>query len=138
MKLAEESKEVTAFTSPKGLFQWKVLPMGTKTSGAVFQRLMDQMLGNLQPKCAVVYKDDITIFSPSMKQHLQGLRIVFKKFRKTNLKLKFEKCKFALADMKVLGNLVSQKGIQPDPIKVEIICNLPPPKDVLGVKSFMG
>ena len=46
MKLANKSKEITAFTSPKGLFQWKVLPMGMKTSGAVFQRLMDWMLGS--------------------------------------------------------------------------------------------
>ena len=66
MRLTEESKEITAFSSPKGLFQWKVLPMGMKTSGAVFQRLMDQMLGDLQPRCAVVYIDDITIFSPSL------------------------------------------------------------------------
>ena len=55
MRLDEESKEITAFTSPKGLYQWKVLPMGMKTSGAVFQRLMDNMLGDLQPRCAVVY-----------------------------------------------------------------------------------
>lgn len=54
IKLAEESKKVTAFTSPKGLSQWKVLPMGMKTSGAEFQRLMNWMLGNLQPRCAVV------------------------------------------------------------------------------------
>ena len=65
MRLAEESKEITAFSFPKGLFQWKVLPKGMKTSGAVFQRLMDQMLGDLQPRCTVVYIDDITIFSPS-------------------------------------------------------------------------
>ena len=81
MKLANESKEITAFTSPKGLFQWKVLPMGMKTSGAVFQRLMDWMLGGLQPRCAVVYIDNITIFSPLLKQHLQDLREVFKNYR---------------------------------------------------------
>ena len=66
MKLAEGSREITAFTTPRGLFQWKVLPMRMKTSGAVFQRLMDAMLGELQPRCAVVYIDDINIFSPSL------------------------------------------------------------------------
>ena len=44
MKLAIKLKEVTTFTPPQGLFQWKVLPMGMKTSGVVFQRLMDQLL----------------------------------------------------------------------------------------------
>ena len=45
MCLAEESREISAFLSPKGYFQCRVLPMGMKTSGAIFQRLMDQMLG---------------------------------------------------------------------------------------------
>ena len=44
MKIAKVSKEITAFTSPQGLYQWKVLPMGMKTWRAVFQRLMDWML----------------------------------------------------------------------------------------------
>ena len=60
---------------------------GMKTSGADFQRLMDQMLGNLQPKCAVVYINDITIFSPNMKQHLVDLESVFKRIQEANLKL---------------------------------------------------
>ena len=138
MKLAEASKEITAFTSPQGLYQWQVLPMGMKTSGAVFQRLMDQMLGKLQPKCAVVYIYDITIFSPNMKQHLVDLESVFKRIQEANLKLNFDKCKFALPEVKVLGHMVSKKGIRPDPKKTEIIQNLPAPKDVTGVKSIMG
>ena len=62
MKLAESSKEITAFSSPKGLFQWKVLPMSMKTSGAVLQHLMDIILGNLQPRCAVVYLLTTSLF----------------------------------------------------------------------------
>ena len=96
------------------------------------------MLGSLQPRCAVVYIDNNTIFSPSLKQHLQDLREVFEKLLNTNLKLNFEKCKFALPKVKVLGHLVSQKGIRPDLKKTEIIRNLPAPKNVTGVKSFMG
>ena len=47
MQLDPESKEITTFTSPKGLYQWLVLPMGMKMSGAVFQRLMDDLLEDL-------------------------------------------------------------------------------------------
>ena len=54
--------------------------MRMKTSnGAVFQRLMDNMLGDLQPKCAVVYIDNITIFSKSMKDHIRDVGEVFKR-----------------------------------------------------------
>ena len=138
MRLAEESKEITAFSSPKGLFQWKVLPMGMKTSGAVFQRLMDQMLGDLQPRCAVVYIDDITIFSPSMDQHLVDLGKVFKRLASVNLKINLDKCNFVKSEVKVLGHLVSKQGIRPDPKKVETIQKLTPPTDVTGIKSFLG
>ena len=111
MRLAEESKEITAFSSPKGLFQWKVLPMGMKTSGAVFQRLMDQMLGDLQPRCAVVYIDDIAIFSPSLDQHLVDLGKVFERLTSVNLKINLDKCNFVKSEVKVLGHLVSKQGI---------------------------
>ena len=99
---------------------------------------MDQMLGNLQPRCAVVYIDDITISSPTMKQHLVDLENVFKRIQEANLKLNFDKCKFALPEVKVLGHMVSKKEIRPDIKKTEIIWNLPAPKDVTRVKSFVG
>ena len=123
MKLAEGSRDITAFTTPRGLFQWKVLPMGTKTSGAVFQRLMDAMLGELQPCCAVVYIVNITIFSPSLWKHLIDLGEAFKRLRAVNLKLNLEKCNFVKTEMKVLGHLVSKQGIRSDPKKVESIRN---------------
>ena len=49
MKLHEKTKEITVFSSPKGLFQWNVLPIGMKTSGAVFQQILDDILSDLQP-----------------------------------------------------------------------------------------
>ena len=73
MNLDTGSREYTAFTTPMGLYQWKVLPMGMKTSGAVFQQLMDSVLGDLQPKIAVVYINDITIFSPTLEQHYEDV-----------------------------------------------------------------
>ena len=71
MNLDIGSCEYTAFTTPMGLIQWKVLLIGMKTSGAVFQRFKDLVLGVLQPRIAVVYIDDITILSPMLEQHLE-------------------------------------------------------------------
>ena len=50
--------------------------MGMKTSGAVFQRIMDNMLGDLQPRCAVAYIDNITVFSPNMATHYNDVENV--------------------------------------------------------------
>ena len=86
---------------------------------------MDWMLGNLQPRCAVVYINDITIFSPSMKLILIDLEDVFIRIQEANLKLDFDKCKFALLEVKVLGHMVYKIGIQPDPKKTKGIWNLP-------------
>ena len=107
--------------------------MGMKTSGAVFKRLMDNTLGNLQPRCAVVYIDNITIFSPSLGQHLIDLGEIFKRLFELNLKINLEKCSFVKPEIKVLGHLVSKQGIRPDPKKVKGIQQLTPPKDVTGV-----
>ena len=64
MNLYIGSQEYMVFTMPMGMYQWKVLPMGMKTFGAVFQRLIDSALEDLYPKIAVVYIDNIAIFSP--------------------------------------------------------------------------
>ena len=66
-----------------------------KTSGAVFQRLMDSVLGELQPKIAVVYIYDITIFSPTLEQHLEDVNCVMERLSVANLKVNVKKCAFA-------------------------------------------
>ena len=127
MKLHPESKEITAFTTPIGLFQWQVLPMGMKTLGAVFQRLMDQILGPLQPQCAVVYIDDITVFSKTMEQHLVDVRAVLEKLAKANLEINVDKCSFCQGKVQVLGHIVSKEGVKTNLTLVEGIRQKAPP-----------
>ena len=103
MNLDINSREYTAFTTPMGLYQWKVLPMGMKTSRAVFQKLMDSVLGNLQPKIAVVYIIDITIFSPTLEQHYEDVNCVLERLNVANLKFNVCMCSFAREEVVVLG-----------------------------------
>ena len=138
MKLAEESKEITAFSTPRGLFQWKVLPSGMKTSGAVFQRLVDLIVGELQPRCVVVYIDNITIFSNSLNEHLHDVDKLLAKLDGANLKVNLNKCSFCKEEVLVLGHIVSKEGISPNPKKVEAILESRRPASVTEVKSFLG
>ena len=138
MNLDVSSCEYTAFTTLMGLYQWKVLPMGMKTSGAVFQRLMDSVLGELQPKIAIVYIDDITIFSPMLEQHYGDVDCVLERLDVANLKVNVNKCAFAREEVVVLGFKVSKDGINPNPAKVQGINDLKPPKNVSGVKQILG
>lgn len=138
MKLAEESKEITAFSTPRGLFQWKVLPMGMKTLGAVFQRLVDSIVRELQPQCVVVYIDDITIFLISLTEHLQDVDKLLAKLDGANLKVNLNKCSFCEEEVLVLGHIVLKESISPNPKKVEAILETRQLASVTELKSFLG
>ena len=56
---------------------------GNEDVSAVFQRIMDNMLGNLQPRCAVAYIDDITIFSRDIKTYLQDVDKILQQLSKS-------------------------------------------------------
>ena len=92
--------------------------MGMKTSGVVFQCLMDGIIRDLQPKFIVVYINDITIFSPTMIQHFVDVENVLKQLHKANLKINIDKCLFVRSQIKVLGHIVSKDGITPNLEKV--------------------
>lgn len=83
---------MTAFSPLKGLYQWKVLPIRMKTSGAVFQRLMENIFEGLQHYKVVMYIDDIPLFSPTIEQHLIDMNLVFERLAKANLKVISTKC----------------------------------------------
>ena len=86
----------------------------------------------------MVYIDEITIFSPTLKQHLVDVNLVLKRLDVANLKVNINKCAFAQEEVVVLGFKVSKHRINPIPAKVQGISDLRPPKDVSGVKQILG
>ena len=92
-----------AFMTPMRLYKWKVLPIGMKTSSAVFQRLMDSVLGDLQPNISVVYVENITIFFPTLEQHHEDAYCVMERLSIANLKVNVNKCALACEEVVVLG-----------------------------------
>lgn len=77
-----------------------------KTAGAVFQQIMDKVMGDLQPWCVPVYINDITTYSPSLQQHVTDLDAVFAWMEAANLKLCVSKTLIALHEVLVLGHSV--------------------------------
>lgn len=71
------SRHLTTFSCHKGLFQYKRVPFGLRNAPAVFQRFMDSLLGPLRSNSALVYLDDVVIFSRTMDEHINSLRILF-------------------------------------------------------------
>ena len=95
------------------------LPMGMKTLGAVFQRLVNSIVGDLQPRFVVVYIDDITIFLNSLMKHLQDFDKLLNKLDGANLKVNLNKCTFCKEEVLVLGHIVSKEGISPNPKRLK-------------------
>jgi hypothetical protein len=133
-----ESQARTAFVIRNGLYEFKVMPFGLTNAPATFQRTMDKVLGELNLKCALVYIDDIIVFSRSFEEHLKHLRMVFTKISQANLKMNFDKCEFIKRQVSFLGHLVGKNGIKPDPSNVEKVQNYPTPESIKDVRGFLG
>ena len=99
---------------------------------------MDAVLAGLKWNILLVYIDDVLVYSPTFETHLQDLEKVFDRLIEANLQLKPSKCHLFQRELVYLGHLVSAEGIRPDPKKVKAILEMPVPKDVTGVRSFLG
>ena len=133
-----KSKEKTAFTTPYGLYQFRVMPFGLCNAPATFQRLMERVLSGLHWTACLVYLDDIIIFSKTVEQHLALLRDVLSRLRRAGLKVKPSKCHLLQTSVHYLGHVVSAKGIETDPGKVKCVSNWPIPTTSKELSSFLG
>ncbi|CAC5392995.1 unnamed protein product [Mytilus coruscus] len=136
--LDPETAHKAAFVTPSGVYQWKRLPFGLASAPSSFQHLLTQVLRNLNYKIALVYVDDILIFSKSFEEHLKHLQLVFDRLISAGLTLKPSKCLFARPEVIYLGHKISKKGVQADISKVEAVESFPVPKTEKNVRSFLG
>lgn len=130
--------EKTAFSVDGGLYEYLRMPFGLKNAPATFQRVMDHVLRDLSGKCCLVYMDDIIVFSSSLQEHLQSLAKVFEALDRVNLKLQLNKSNFLKKEVAFLGHIVTDKGVKPDPSKIDCIKNWPIPKNPKQLKGFLG
>ena len=85
-----------------------------------------------------VFMDDFSVYGKSFDECLENLDKVLKRCQDTHLVLNWEKCHFMVREGIVLGHRVSERGIEVDRAKIEVIKQLPPPMNVKGVRSFLG
>lgn len=136
--MTPSDKEKTAFSTGAGLYQFRMLPMGICNAPPSFQRLMELVLQGLHWSVCLIYLDDIIVYSPDFHQHLLHLREVFLRFRSAGLKLKPTKCHLAQRSVTFLGHLISQNGVQPDPVNTAKIDNWPVPQSPTQIRAFLG
>jgi len=137
VKIAEENKMKTAFSTPSGHYHFQRLPYGLSNSPASFQRLMDVVLRNLTGELCYVFIDDVLVFADTNEEHARRLEKVLRRFEKANLLLQPEKCAFAQPQVNYLGYVVSRDGVTASPDKVKAVRQYPVPRNVKEVRSFV-
>ena len=136
MVISEESRPKTAFVSSYGKWEFKRCPFGLAQAPAYLQRLVNEVLSGLT--FTFGYLDDILVYSPDMKSHLELLRLLFERLRAADLKVKEVKCNFLKRHIQYLGHIVLGEGITPLPEKLDSIQKMLPPKTLKEVKQFPG
>ena len=128
----------TAVTTPLGAYEWLVMPMGLCNSPPIHQRRIMTVLRKHIGVICHVYMDDIIVWSQTVEEHEQHVRIILQTLQDAGLYLNKKKTKLFCYETSFLGHIISQKGIQADPSKVEKIINWPRPKNLKEVQQFLG
>ena len=138
IRIAPEDVPKTAFRTRYGHYEFLVVPFGLTNAPATFQTLMNNIFREQLDVCVLVYIDDILIYSQNLPIHLEHIQNVLQKLREHKLYAKLSKCEFLKETTEYLGFLISQKGIQVDPKKIEAISEWKAPTTVTEVRSFLG
>ncbi|CAB3238863.1 unnamed protein product [Arctia plantaginis] len=134
--LDEDSQKCTAITTHIGTFVYRRTPFGLSCIPEKFQKLMEETLRGVPG--TVVFLDDICVTGPSRYEHLNNLKQVLIRLKDMGLTVKLNKCQFLQTSVKYLGFIIDQKGLHPDPNKVNAIVDAPTPTDVTQLKGFLG
>lgn len=136
--MSEESKHLTAFVTPDGLFEYNRMPFGLSNAPSVFQRTINLMLRGFGRKLALAYMDDLLVASRDVTEGLEKLEKVFQLIRSAKLTLNLKKCSFFQTNVNYLGYEISSEGIRPGLCKIQAVEKFPRPKNVHEVRQFIG
>ena len=138
IKLDENDKCKTAFSTREGHFEFNRMPFGLKSAPATYQRMMNCILATAIGSRCFVYLDDLIIHGETLKEHNENLREVFERLREYKVQLEPDKCEFLKTELNYLGHIVTAQGVEPDPSKIEAIVKFPQCRSEKDVKSFLG
>ncbi|KAM7304055.1 putative polyprotein of retroviral origin [Ixodes scapularis] len=138
LQLSEESKAKTAFITPDETDQFERMVFGLRNGPAVFQRLMNNVLGTLRNTVALCYMDDLLIPAKNLKHLLVQPKQVLDALRAAGQALKLSKCMFGSDELDYLGFKIVKGYLQPGEVKQQAILEASPPTDVHGVRRIMG
>ena len=136
--LKDQDKPYTAFEASGGLWQFKRMPFGVTNGVPCFQRNIDNFITKHNLPATFAYLDNITIGGKDEKEHDTNLNKFLAAAEADNLKFNEDKCTFKTTSVQLLGYLISNNEIRPDPSRLQPLRNLPAPKNLTLQKKAIG
>ena len=134
--LTQRAREISAFVTPSGLYQYKVMPFGMKNAPATFQRMVNKLVRDIDG--CEGYIDDVVIFSDNWSDHIRQIKRFFQIIREAKLTINLMKREFSKATVKYLGHIVGQGQVRPLDAKIQTIVKYPIPTSRKELARFLG
>lgn len=126
----------TAVTTLFGLYEFLYMPFGLRNAAQTFQRFINEVLQGME--FCYAYLDDILVASQSEEEHKTHLRTLLARLQKFGVIINPAKCNFGKNQVRFLGYLVSEKGIEPPPERIAVIKDFPKPATKAQLRQFLG
>ena len=134
--LTQRAREISAFVTPSGLYQYKVMPFGMKNAPATFQRMVNKLVRDIDG--CEGYIDDVIIFSDNWSDHIRQIKCFFQIMREAKLTINLMKSEFGKTTVKYLGHIVGQGQVRPLDAKIQTIVKYPIPTSRKELARFLG
>lgn len=135
--LAEQSAKLTTFITPFGRYYFNRLPFGIASAPEHFQnRMVTEVTEGLDG--VVCHMDDVLMWGHSQEEHNARLLAVLQKMENAGVTLNLDKCALSQREVKFLGHIISDSGVQPDPAKTVAVQKMPEPSNISELRSFLG
>ena len=136
--MAPEDREKTSFITEWGTYCYKVMPFGLKNADATYQRAATALFHDMMHRDVEVYVDDMIVKSYDRADHWAALERFFQRIRRFRLRLNPKKCTFGVTSGKLLGYMISKRGIEVYPDKIRAILDMSPPQTETEIRGFLG
>ncbi|KAL0406477.1 UNVERIFIED_CONTAM: Retrovirus-related Pol polyprotein from transposon [Sesamum latifolium] len=136
--LAPKDSEKVCFITSGDTFCYMAMPFGLKNTSATYQRLVDKIFHPQIGRNVEVYVDDMLVKSKEIGDHVVDLEETFSVLKEYRLKLNLAKCAFGIREGRFLGFMVTQRGIEANPLKIKAILDMKAPTNVNEVQRLTG
>ena len=134
--LTQQAREISAFVTPSGLYQYKVMPFGMKNAPATFQRMVNKLVRDIDG--CEGYIDDVVIYSDNWSDHIRQITRFFQIMREAKLTINLMKSEFGKDTVKYLGHTVGQGQVRRLDAKIQTIVKYPIPTSRKELARFLG